>query len=208
MKVSSRYYFLEELMSTSIPGYTYGTADLARSPLSLEDLDLLKQTILFTDDDRLALRQAGEVLGDQVDDVLDLWYGFVGSNAHLLAYFAGEDGEPVGSYLTAVRERFGQWIRDTCEREYDQAWLDYQHEVALRHHSAKKNQTDGVNAAPIVPLRYMVAFVYPITATIRPFLEKKGHTKDQVDRMHEAWFKSVVLHVVLWSQPYTPDSDY
>lgn len=54
----------------------------------------------------------------------------------------------------------------------------------------------------------MIAFIYPITATIRPFLETKGHAKVEVDRMHEAWFKSVVLQVVLWSRPYTPGSDY
>ena len=138
-------------MSTSIPGYTYGAADLARSPLSLEDLGMLEKTVLFTDDDRSALQQAGEVLSDQVDDVLDVWYGFVGSNAHLLAYFAGADGKPVNSYLAAVRERFGQWIRDTCERDYDQSWLDYQEEVALRHHRIKKNKTDDVNAAPDHP---------------------------------------------------------
>ena len=195
-------------MSNSIPGYTYGASDLARSPLSVQDLGLLEKTLLFTDDDREALRQAGAVLSDQVEDILDLWYGFVGSNDHLLAYFAGADGQPVGSYLEGVRKRFGQWIRDTCGREYDQAWLDYQHEVALRHHRAKKNKTDGVDAAPIVPLRYMIAFIYPITATIRPFLEKKGHPKEAVDRMHDAWFKSVVLQVVLWSRPYTPDDDY
>ena len=195
-------------MSNSIPGYTYETADVARSQLSVEDLFVLEKTLLFTDDDRSSLRQAGAVLSDQVEDVLDLWYGFVGSNAHLVAYFAGSDGQPVDSYLAAVRKSFGQWIRDTCERDYDQSWLDYQHEVALRHHSTKKNKTDGVNAAPIVPLRYMIAFIYPITATIRPFLEKKGHTKEEVDRMHEAWFKSVVLQVVLWSRPYTTDSDY
>ena len=195
-------------MSDSIPGYTYGAADLERSPLSLDDLGLLETTLLFTDTDRDALRQAGTVLGDQVEDILDLWYGFVGSNPHLLAYLAGSDGQPVGSYLEGVRKRFGQWIRDTCERDYDQAWLDYQHEVALRHHRAKKNKTDGVEAAPIVPLRYMIAFIYPITATIRPFLENKGHSKEEVDRMHEAWFKSIVLQVVLWSRPYTTDGDY
>ena len=56
-------------MTTSIPGYTYGAANVARSPLSLEDLSLLEQTLLFTDDDREALRQAGAVLSDQVEDV-------------------------------------------------------------------------------------------------------------------------------------------
>ena len=110
--------------------------------------------------------------------------------------------------MAAVRGRFGQWIRDKCERDYDQSWLDCQHEVAPRHRRAKKNKTDGVDAAPVVPLRYMIAFIYPITATIRPFLETKGHAKVEVDRMHEAWFKSVVLQVVLWRRPYTPGSDY
>ena len=70
-------------MSTSIPGYTYGAAALARSPLPHEDLALLERTVLFTDDDRSALRQADAVLSDPVEDVLDVWYGFVGSSAHI-----------------------------------------------------------------------------------------------------------------------------
>ena len=46
-------------MSTSIPGYTYGETGLDRSPLSLQELGLLEATVLFTDDDRKALREAG-----------------------------------------------------------------------------------------------------------------------------------------------------
>ena len=191
-----------------IPGYAYGAADLAASPVSLDELRLLEKTVLFTDDDRAALRQAGAVLADQVDDVLDVWYGFVGSNPHLVASFAGADGQPNADYLAAVRRRFGQWIRDTCERDYDQQWLDYQHEIALRHYRAKKNRTDGVDSTAIIPLRYMIAFIYPITATIRPFLEKRGHSVEEVDRMHQAWFKSVVLQVTLWSRPYVEATDY
>ena len=37
-------------MSTDIAGYTYDTA-LAASPVSLEDLNLLLATLLWTDDD-------------------------------------------------------------------------------------------------------------------------------------------------------------
>jgi hypothetical protein len=29
-----------------------------------------------------------------------------------------------------------------------------------------------------------------------------------VDGMHQAWFKSVVLQVTLWSQPYVKDGDF
>jgi len=68
-------------MSTNISGYTYGQT--ATSPVSLADLDLLKKTVLFTDDDVHNLRLAGDVLADQTDAVLDLWYGFVGSHPYI-----------------------------------------------------------------------------------------------------------------------------
>jgi hypothetical protein len=192
----------------SIPGYTYGTPSVAWSPLSTEDFQRLKQTVLFTEEDEKYLRMAGEVLADQINDVLDLWYGFVGSHPHLIYYFSGADGQPITEYLAAVRKRFGQWILDTCNRPYDQDWLNYQHEIGLRHHRTKKNQTDRVQSIPHIPFRYLVAFIYPITATIKPFLAKKGHSPEDVERMHQAWFKSIVLQVALWCYPYIKDGDY
>ena len=44
--------------------------------------------MLFTEDDRRYLRMAGEVLADQVEALLDVWYGFVGSHPHLVRYFS------------------------------------------------------------------------------------------------------------------------
>jgi hypothetical protein len=191
---------------TNIPGYTYGCA--APSPVTMKEFEELKQAVLFTAEDEKYLKMAGEVLKDQIDAVLDLWYGFVGSHPHLVYYFSGPDGKPDANYLAAVRQRFGQWILDTCNRSYDQAWLNYQHEIGLRHHRTKKNKTDNVRSVPIVPLRYLIAFIYPITATIKPFLAKKGHRPEEVDKMHQAWFKSVTLQVALWSYPYAKDGDF
>lgn len=197
------------MQTIDIAGYTYGTAQSASSPLTDQDLESLKTTVLFTDEDERYLRLAGEVLDDQIEDVLDLWYGFVGSHPHLVYYFRDRDGNALGDYLAAVRLRFGQWIRDTCAARYDRAWLDYQEEIALRHTSAKKNVTDGANAtSTYVPLRYMIAFIVPITATIRSFLAAKGHDESEVDKMHQAWFKSVVLQVTLWSRPYAKDGSF
>jgi hypothetical protein len=189
----------------AIPGYAYGSDDLEHSPVSDDDLALLKQTVLFDDEDERHLRMAGEVLRDQVEAVLDVWYGFVASHPHLVRYFAEPDGDPIDSYLARVRARFGQWVHDLCERSWDRAWLDYQEEIALRHTSAKKNQTDAVEAPEHIPLRYLVAFVYPITATVREFLAKKGHSEEEVEAMHQAWFKAVTLSVALWSRPYAGD---
>ncbi len=192
----------------SVPGYDYGTGTVARSPLGIEDLEQLKRTVLFTDEDEEYLRLAGDVLEDQLDEVLDLWYGFVGSHRHLIYYFSDPDGEPDSDYLSRVRERFKLWILDTCRRTYDREWLDYQQEIALRHTRAKKNQTDGARAPEHIPLRYVVAFIYPITATMEQFLAKGGHSAEEVEKMHQAWFKSVVLQVTLWSWPYVREGDY
>src|SRR5215218_644159 len=179
-----------------IAGYEFGTRSVVRSPLGIEDLDLLKQTVLFGEE-------------DQVEDVLDVWYGFVGDHPHLIRYFSDAEGEPDTEYLGRVRGRFGQWILDTCRRPYDQEWLDYQQEIAMRHTRDKKNQTDGAYETPDhIGLRYMVAFIYPITATIKPFLAKRGHSAEEVDKMHQAWFKSVVLQVTLWSYPYVKNGDF
>jgi hypothetical protein len=189
-------------MSVTIPGYTYGTAEAARSPVGEDELARLEATVGFSDDDAAALREAGKVLADQVEDVLDLWYGFVGSQPHLVHYFSGPDGKPNASYLAAVRARFGRWILDTCERPHDRAWLDYAEEIALRNHRTKKNRTDGVDSVPHIPLRYLIALIAPIALTVRDFLGRKGHGPEEVDRMHQAWIKAVVLQVALWSRPY------
>jgi hypothetical protein len=92
---------------------------------------------------------------------------------------------------------------------HDQEWLDYQQEIALRHTRAKKNQTDGAHKTPEhIPLRYMIAFIYPDTATIKSFLANKGHDPEEVEKMFQAWFKSVVLQGTLWSYPYAKEGDF
>jgi hypothetical protein len=196
--------------SPSIPGYTYGQPEVACSPLTLEELRQLEQAVLWTAEDERYLRLAGEVLADQVEAILDLWYGFVASHPHLVRYFTDAQGQPIGDYLAAVRRRFGQWILDTCQRPHDQNWLNYQYEIGLRHHRSKKNQTDQVTASAtaVVPLRYLVAFIAPITITIRDFLARKGHSAAEVDKMYHGRFKAVTLQVALWCQPYVKDGDY
>lgn len=190
-------------MSTTA-GYTYGTETVAKSPLSLEDFELLKQTVLFAEEEKY-LRLAGEVLQDQIEDVLDVWYGFVGSHPHLAYYFSRDGKQLNEEYLAGVRKRFHQWILDTCNRPYNEDWLNYQQEIGLRHTYIKKNQTDHVQSVPHIGLRYMITFIYPITATVKPFLAKKGHSAEDVEKMHQAWFKSVVLQVTLWCYPYAKE---
>jgi hypothetical protein len=196
------------MIETDIPGYTYGTDAVPSSPVSLEELKLLQSTLLLGEDDLIALRRSGDLLAPQVEAILDVWYGFVGANPHLLAAFTGPDGQPDQAYLAAVRQRFGRWILDTARAEFDQAWLDYQHEIGIRHTRTGKNRTDSVQAAEHIPLRYVLALLIPITTTLKPFLAEGGATPDEVEAMHQAWVKAVLLQVILWSQPYVRDGDF
>jgi hypothetical protein len=188
-------------MATSIPGYTFGEG-LTPSPVTAQDLDALQQTLLWSDEDAALLRRAGDILEPQVDAILDLWYGYVGSLPQLVSTFAGADGASDANYLSRVRARFGQWILDTCRRPYDTDWLAYQNEIARRHHYVGKNETDGIDSpSDHVRMRYLVTLIFPITFTIRDFLAK-GADAGELDAMHAAWFKAVTLQAALWTQPY------
>lgn len=193
----------------SIPGYNFGKEGLERYPITLEDLEKLKETLLITEDDIEYLRHSEEILKDQIEDILDTWYGFVGSHPFLIYYFSSKkSGQPDMKYLAAVRKRFGQWILDTARAEYNQEWLDYQLEIGKRHHRMGKNKTDNVDSVEHIPYRYIPALLYPITYTLKPFLDKKNASPELVENMHQAWIKSVLLQVILWSYPYVKEGDF
>ena len=131
---------------TDIPGYAYGTDDVARSAVSLSELEQLKTTVGFTDEDERYLRLAGEVLGDQTKQVVERWRsGIIASIPNLARHSRSPEGSPLPEYLAKSNQRFEQWILDTCLRPYDQTWLDYQQEIALRHTSLKKTRWTQCN---------------------------------------------------------------
>ena len=90
-----------------------------------------------------------------------------GSQPHLLGQLQPPGVRPaaVAKVPAAVRKRFGQWILDTAQANYDQRWLDHQHQIGLRHHRTAKNRTDGAEASPIVPFRDLFALIFPVTVT-------------------------------------------
>jgi Protoglobin len=193
----------------AVPGYTMGQKALATAPYTLADLESLKKTLLFSDEDVRYLRMSKAILADQTEAILDVWYGFVASTPELVVYFRNnKTGAPDAAYLGAVRKRFGQWITDTADANYDQAWLNYQYEIGLRHTAPKKNQTDKADSLPLVNFRYLSALTIPVTTTLKPFLAKKGASAADVEKMHAAWVKSVLMQTILWSHPYVRDGQF
>ena len=166
---------------------------------------MLKQTVGISDEDETYLRVAGEVLSGQTQELVGRWRAAISAQPHLARYSKRVDGEPDPCYSQNSGLRFEQWILDTCLRPYDQDWLNYQQEIALRHTSVKKNQTDRVESIDSIPLRYIIGFAGVINdaGIMKPFLAAKGHIGEEVDRMFRAWCKSVLLQIALWTEPYT-----
>ena len=190
-------------VAETIEGYRYGEAGIARSPVSIEELEQLKISVGFTDEDGRYLRRAGEVLADQTKEIVDHWRGgIVALIPNLARHSLTPEGDAIPEYAAKSGLRFEQWILDTCLRPYDQDWINYQQEIALRHTSVKKNLTDGVRSTTYVPLRDIIAFMAVINETIKPYLAAKGNSAEEVNRMHGAWCKSMQLQTALWTRPY------
>jgi Protoglobin len=187
---------------TGIPGYGFDLADLARSPVSEEDLHHLEQTVGWTGDDERLLRMHAEFFRRHADELVDSWRAVIGAQPHLAQWFVGPDGKPDEVYKARVRLRFVQWVVDVVTRPHDRRWLDYQEEIGLRHTPEKKNLTDGRQTASLVPLRYLLAFA-PVVAEVRGFLAREIADTGEIEAVQRAWSKAVHLHLALWARAYT-----
>jgi hypothetical protein len=185
--------------SANPPGYDYGS--VARSPVAWHDFEDLKRLLGFTERDQQLLNRAGGLIGPRFEELIGHWFGQIGPWVH--ATFAGPDAERYGA---VAGTRFGRGIVDCFVRQYDQEWLDYQHEIGLRHHRARKNETDHVNSVPVVPLRHLVASVQVLSVIPDSFLE--GATNDDIAGMRAAWSRSLLLQVALWSRAYVREDDW
>jgi Protoglobin len=192
-----------------LAGYNPGTAEVAKSPITMEELNDLKASCLFTDEDMVYLRLSYDVLKEQADDLVTMWRRIIAQHTHLASYgWDRETGEPDKDYGERVGKRFAQWVLDTARADYDQEWLDYQYEIGLRHHRAKKNVTDNAHTAAHIRGRDLIGFAAAIVAPMRPYLEKGGRSAETTQRMQDAWWKSMILQVTLWSQPYMNPGDF
>ncbi len=192
-----------------IPGYDLGKDNVAKSPITLAEWQELQKSAFFGEEDIVYLRLSEDILADQVPELLKTWRGIIFDHPHLRAYDENPRTHEVDKdYAAAVGKRFGQWVLDTARAKYDEDWLDYQYEIGLRHHRAKKNKTDNGHTLNHVRGRDLLAFCTSIVVPMRVFLARKGHPPEVVNRMYDAWMKSMVLQATLWIQPYIREGDF
>jgi hypothetical protein len=197
--------FVRETDAGSIAGYNYGRKGVSRSPVSLDELRQLEGAAGWSAEDAQALRHYEDLFRKNAEHMVDSWRAMIGAQPHLAKLFFGPDGKPDDEYKAKVKKRFVQWVLDACLRPHDQAWLDDQEEIGLRHTPEKKNQTDGAQTPPLVPLRYLIAFGAAVTTTTRKYFVDAGIRDEELQRLETAWAKAVQLHITLWSRPYVKE---
>jgi len=115
---------LDDQIIGEMQAYTYGTAAVGTSPVSLKELEELKVSVGFTAEDERYLHRAGGVLDGQTREIVAHWRsGIIASIPNLARHSRTPSGEPIPQYLAQSNLRFEQWILDTCLRPYDQDWL-------------------------------------------------------------------------------------
>ena len=187
-----------------IPGYDYGTRKSAISPVSETDLSQLEQTAGWNASDAAVLARHADLFRAKAESMVDSWRAVIGSQSHLSQSFVKPDGAPDEAYKASVKLRFVQWVIDVALRPHDRDWLNYQHEIGLRHIPAKKNTTDGGHTPPLVPFRYLLGFV-PVVLPIRGFFADAIQDEAELKALEDAWTKAVLLHVTLWSRAYVAE---
>jgi hypothetical protein len=92
-------------VAEQISGYTYGGADA--SPVSLQDLENLKITVGWTEEDERYRQMAGEVLSDQTKPLVDHWRrGIIAGIPNLIRHSRNPGGEALPGYSTKSGLRF------------------------------------------------------------------------------------------------------
>jgi hypothetical protein len=158
-----------EPIDAAVPGYDFAAAHILRSPVSLRELEELKITVGFSAEVERYLKMAGGVLEAQTRQIVEHWRsGIIAGIPHLARHSRSPDGKALPDYLARSNRRFERWILDSCLRPYDQDWLNYQQEIALRHTTTRKNRTDGVESTAYIPLRDVIGFAAVMNETIWP----------------------------------------
>lgn len=179
----------------------HGKAGSENSSFSLDAQTLvrLKKMLLFTYEDEQYLVMAGNILAAHTEDILNNWYAYIMKNNYLAHYFT-RNGMPDRDYLQTLRPHFRKWIFDLCTRQEGNAWWKFEERIAAQL-PLKSITGNDMEPLPLIYLRYLSTFIYPVSEAGRPYLGGHGHPEAEVERMQQAWFKAISFSVLLWVYP-------
>jgi len=171
-----------------------------------EEVELLLHISLFSQDDERALRSVWRILQGQTDDYLDVMLGVVAAYPPLVQALRRADGDDgAGLSSETLRRHFQRWLFDTCNLPKDPPWLGQLYSKPLAQ-DAPANRAVSVDALP--QFRYLIALIYPMVATARPFLAAGGRSAVEVEQMQYALLKAILLQVALLAKLYIETGDW
>ena len=166
------------------------------------DLARLNEAIWLTEDDEYALRDAAEILAGQADDMVTGWRATLADQPWRAGYSRHPDGPRNPEQDAAAKPQFDRWIIDAYTRSVDQGWPDYQHGIGPRRTWAERSSADGVDSPDQVPQLRLLAFADTVISAARDHLAAAGAAAGDVDRMHAAFTKWVMLQVTVLTQSF------
>lgn len=167
-----------------------------KATVRAEEYELLKQLVLFSDDDARLLRCAMRTLVDRSDDYLDILLGLMAASPAAQGAMSEDLPGDTTESLQTMRLWFREWITETCGGRYDLEWARRVHDAGSR--AAPEAgiswlwQRGGITAA-----RRRTAFVYPLAQPVRLILAADGRDTQALDRTCNAWLKSLLLQAAL-----------
>lgn len=159
----------------------------------IQTLVRLKRMLLYTHEDEHYLTMAGALLQPHSSSILNSWYEYLSANNYLSIYLQQHTGE-AASYLENLRPQFNQWMNMVCQGRDNDNWKWLEDKV-----SKELEGEDG--SLPLVYLRYLTTFVYPIITFSQTYLANSDKTTEEASRMQQAWFKAVSFSVLFWIYP-------
>src|SRR5262249_55106378 len=79
---------VHEAEAAAIPGYDYGRSGVAHSPLPIEELRQLEETVGWTDEDAQVLQRHGDLFKAKAEQMVDSWRTVIGTHPYLAKWFA------------------------------------------------------------------------------------------------------------------------
>ena len=112
------------MVADEIPGYDYGSPSTAKSPITLQEFEALKQSATFTKEDEHWLRVAGETLADQTKELVGKWRDIIAKHPHLARQIrhASADFERAASAVEPIDLRRPGRRPQIAEQEPQQPW--------------------------------------------------------------------------------------
>jgi len=187
-----------------IPAYSYGTAQVPKSPASMREFVELQTSAGFPDEELRYLRLAGEVLRGRTRQIVEhRRAGIIAGIPNLARHSRAPEGDVLPS--TWRRATFalssGYWI-PVCGRTI-KTGSTTSRKSRFATLARKRTRRTACSSTPYVPLRDIIAFVTVLNETIRPYLAGRGNPAEEVDGMHRAWCKSLHLELALWTRAYS-----